>query len=210
MRPTAANILRDNEILRIKDIKTRNARIDDVLAKHAENLRSEREQWIMSKGYDRHNPDRAKRQKKNNIYDEQKKDQKNRRESKIENKNMEISEEQNNQDNDLSNSNHIVNKKEDAFFSKFKEENKNINDYSFESIMTEIIKKNFLEGNHDMDLELKKNEDMDIIYFFFMKFENCSIEKREKIFQIYKDKLLTFVDVISKTLIELSSFLSYL
>ncbi len=205
MNPTANNILRDNEILRIKDVKTRNARIDDILMKHQDNLRNEREQFIQSKimGYPGY-----KAQQKKKFKQIEKATPTNQRMSKIDKKHIENLDNDNSQDMEQIMPGHAVNKKEDTFFSKFKEENKNFNDYSFEFIMKEIIQKNFLDGDHDMDLELKKfHDETNIIHFFFVKFNACSDLKLKNIFHSYKDKTSTFIDVISKTLIELSSFL---
>ena len=203
MRPTANNILRDTEIYRIKDNKTRNQKIDDVLLKHQENLRNEREQFVQNKQLSQYNP-KLKLNKKSSVENKLS----NRRASKIDKQGNAEHHDDNSHENQLTNPNPLPNKKEDTFFTKFKEENKNFNDYSFEFIMKEIIQKNFLDGDHDMDLELKKFHDEDnIILFFFVKFNACSDFKLNKIFQSYKDKQPTFIDVISKTLIELSSFL---
>jgi len=204
MRPTASNILRDTEIYRIKDNRTRLTKIDDVLAKHADNLRNEREQFIVNKHL---NPSKKETLHKHNSMEGKKQSDMNRKQSRLENRD-EKHEDENSMGNEVTNPTHVANKKEDTFFSKFKEENKNFNDYSFEFIMKEIIQKNFLDGDHDMDLELKKfHDESNIILFFFVKFNACSDFKLNKIFQSYKDKQSTFIDVISKTLIELSSFL---
>lgn len=83
---------------------------------------------------------------------------------------------------------------------------KYINEYNVETDLLDIIRKSFIEGDHNIELELKKfNDDKNLIEFFFLKFHLCTEEKLSKIMQMYKDSKL--IDIISKTLIEIVPFL---
>ena len=89
-----------------------------------------------------------------------------------------------------------------------KETYKNLNDYNFESHLSEIIQRNFIDGDYNIELEKKKyGEDVNIIDFFFDKFDLCVDEKLIKIFNNYEEKSSTIVDILSKTLIDLISFI---
>ncbi len=101
-------------------------------------------------------------------------------------------------------------KKEEKFnlMIAIKETSKTLNDYNFENYLVEIISKNFIEGDYNVELELKKyGDEISIIEFFFTNFNLCHDEKLFKIFSYYEEKSHIIVDIISKTLIELISFI---
>ena len=101
-------------------------------------------------------------------------------------------------------------KKEEKFnlMVAIKESAKMFNEYNFESYLIEIITKNFIEGDYNVELELKKyGEDVNIIEFFFSNFNLCHDEKLSKIFSYYEEKSHVIVDIISKSLIEITSFI---
>ena len=74
--------------------------------------------------------------------------------------------------------------------------------------MVEIITKNFIEGDYNVELELKKyGDEINVIEFFFTNFNLCHDDKLFKIFSIYEERSHIIVDIISKTLIELIIFI---
>lgn len=111
-------------------------------------------------------------------------------------------------------------------------------DYNVEVNFGKIIKKYFIESEHNIELEFKKYSDdrekdknNDYIGFFFNRFSLCSEDKLKTIFKVFQEKeifndnlssdnktnesitkeesseVLKFIEIISKTLLELQPFL---
>ena len=74
-----------------------------------------------------------------------------------------------------------------------------------------IIRKNFVETDKNIEMDLKNySADKDLLEYFFEKINLCSPENFEKIFSSYEDKEKDFVGIISRTLIELDPFIKIL
>lgn len=216
MRPNAIYLIRDNEIQRIKDNVTRNNIIMDTLKKHKDYLQSERLQFIKIKPL---------------YIAEKKRKLKNRKieNSRTESRNGKSNNMQNQIGNGSSNNNDALDKSEGNMINtnfdsgtgkgEKKEEKlnmmnlindvgKTLNEYNIENEFKDIIKKNFVEVDHNIELELKKyHDENDLINFFFEKINLCNDEKLGKVFQVYYEKTNRFIDIISKTLIEIVNIL---
>ena len=74
-----------------------------------------------------------------------------------------------------------------------------------------IIRKNFVETDKNIEMDLKNySSDKDLLEYFFEKINLCSPENFEKIFSSYEDKEKDFIGIISRTLIELDPFIKIL
>ena len=74
-----------------------------------------------------------------------------------------------------------------------------------------IIRKNFVETDKNIEMDLKNySSDKDLLEYFFEKITLCSNENFEKIFSSYEDKEKDFIGIISRTLIELDPFIKIL
>lgn len=97
-------------------------------------------------------------------------------------------------------------------------------DYNVEENFNTIIKKYFVDTDHNIELEFKKyseeqkEKSKDYLGFFFDKFSLCSEDKLKRIFDVLRQKeqdgkkeesaaVTKFITIISKTLIEIESFL---
>jgi hypothetical protein len=204
MRPTAIYVLRDNEIQRIKDDVTRNKEIAESLKKHQEFLFNERQYFIKIK------PLIAAEKKRYKL----RKAEMGRKESRLnasQSKNNETQENDNNPNN-LTENNAVGkgDKKEEKLnmMNMLNDCGKTLNEYNVENEFKEIIRKNFVEVDHNIELELKKyHDENDLINFFFEKINLCNDEQLSKIFQVYYEKNMRFIDIISKTLIEIVNYL---
>lgn len=196
MRPIATTIIRDTEIQRIKDNITRVSLIESLLNKHKEFLRRERYLFIKTKNFSF----LKERKKKSEI---NKNESKNNRKSIIQNDIIEsISEKSLTTKNDQ--------KKEEKVnvLHHFKDLGSALNEYNVENEFTDIIRKYYIETDHDIELEMKKHEDeLNEIEFFLEKVSSCPEDKLIKIFNTFEERQNKFVDIISKTLIEMISFL---
>ena len=198
MRPTAIYIIRDHEIQRITDNVSRINAISETLKKHKEYLNTERIQFMNLKPFKQQQKLLKNRKMENS-----------RVESKYGNKN-------NDQSSDLvdnSNMDSIAgkgDKKEEKLnmMNMLNDVGKTLNEYNIENEFKDIIKKNFIETDHNIELELKKyNDENDLINFFFERINLCNDDKLAKVFQVYHEKQNRFIDIISKTLIEIVSYL---
>ena len=61
-----------------------------------------------------------------------------------------------------------------------------------------IIRKNFIETDKNIEMDLKNySSDKDLLEYFFEKINLCSSENFEKIFSSYEDKEKDFIEIIS-------------
>jgi hypothetical protein len=197
MRPIATTILRNNEIQRIPDNLTRFAVISEILKKHKEFLTAERRLFINTKN---HKYTRAKRKKTEAKFDQKTKTRE-RESNKIENNAL---------DNLQSSKGDLKKEEKINLLNEFSKLDKNLNDYNVENQLVEIIRINFIDSDHNIELELKKvgGED-DIIQFFFDKVNMCQVEHFERIIAFYEERQSKLIDIISKTLYELVLFLKF-
>lgn len=89
----------------------------------------------------------------------------------------------------------------------FKEDLKNLNDYNVENAFLEILRQYYFEGDHNIELELKKFNSNNHIDFFFVRFKLIPKEKLNKIVQVFAEKDVKFIDIIQKTIVEIVPFL---
>lgn len=208
MRPTASLLVRDHEIQRIDDNLVREYKLEEILKSHKDYLAGERIGFIKQKEED----NRRKKLKQ------------------IQRKEEEGSKQQNAQ-NQLTNSGNIndnikeANESDSQLLSdKQKEEKINLmglltevvsqmkENENVDSEFRQMIKKNFIETDRNIELELKNySEDKDIIEFFFEKLDQSpelfTDEHYDRIFLSYKDKDKDFIGIISRTFIELIPFI---
>jgi hypothetical protein len=202
MRPTAVNILRDHEIQRIPDNVTRIGKIEDTLKKHSEFLKQERQIFMKTKAFNA-----LKSKKKKHRYQET---------SRIESRGggrsskSELEDQGDTSKMEVMNTTKNNEKKEEKvnLMSQLKEVGKTLNEYNVENEFKDIIKKNFIETDHNIELELKKfSDESEIIEFFFEKIHLCSDEKLAKIFTVFTDRQSKFIDIISIQLLEVVPFI---
>ncbi len=209
MRPTAIYIIRDHEIQRIKDNLIRTNTINETLKKHREYLNSERAQFLRLKPLLQAQQRRKLRNRKA---------EKSRIESRNENGSQKHNESQEKFDANSNNNNTSSDglqgkndgKKEEKLnmMNMLSDVGKTLNEYNIENEFKDIIKKNFVDVDHNIELELKKyNDENDLINFFFEKIHLCNEEKLAKVFHVYYERHNRFIDIISKTLIEIVNFL---
>lgn len=202
MRPTATVLLRDNEIQRIPDNLTRNNKIDEVLHKHREYLSDERVLFVSTKF--QYLKEKKLKERKQEL-------------NKSRNELGSRTAGNESRDNDNSNMDAIPStrnsKKEEKFnlMMLMKEVSKTLNDYNVENEFKSIIKKNFIDTDHNIELELKKyHDESEVVEFFFDKISWCSEDNLNKIFTIFLERQKEFVNIISKTLLEIVSFIKHI
>ncbi len=139
MRPIAATLLRDNEIQRIEDNLIRVGRIEEVLQKHKEYLDAERYQFMKTKSFS-FIKERKRRQE---LRSEEKN---NRKQFGEQNEIMEMSEKENHQ----STKNDTKKEEKINILAHFREIGRNLNDYNVENEIKDLIRKQFIEVDHDI------------------------------------------------------------
>jgi len=207
MRPTAIYVIRDHEIQRIKDNVTRINTINETLKKHRDYLNNERANFIKLKPL-------LLAQKKRKL--KNRKAEKSRMESRNGNQSQKHNESQekfdsNSNNNSLDNATGKGDKKEEKLnmMQMINDVGKVLNDMNIEREFKEIIKKYFIDVDHNVELELKKyHDETDLINFFFDKINLCNEDKLAKIFQVYYESSKKFIETISKILVELENYLN--
>ena len=245
MRPTANNILKDNEIERIPDNKTRIDKIKHAMRKHRTFLKKEREDFknnksfymASTKGRNYRNTSMILNKYDSKYIKEERRDIVNNQTESNESKGDFKKEEKTNLmqllGKDLESStiklSNLNNPNPNIVFPGLKVSL--APDYNVEVNFNKILKKYFIDTDHNIELEFNKynvddkeskDKQKNYIGFFFNKFSLCSHDKLKRILDVFKEKeildsqreesteVLKFIEIISKTLLELDSFLKIL
>ena len=212
MRPTANLLVRDKEIQRIKDDLVRKTALENKLENHKSYLSKEREDFIQLKNFLKEKERLQKLRDKNktrgnaNNFESSKANNADGAEGKQDNNNElnEVKE----TENSVSDSQQLKEEKVNIMgilndLPPVMKENENV-----DSEFKMIIKKNFVDSDKNIELDLKNyTEEKDLLDFFFEKIDLCTEEHLTKIFSAYEDKEKDLTGIISRTLIELIPFL---
>ena len=208
MRPTTNLLIRDNETQRIKDDLVRKFKVENIIQNHNKYLAAERENQKNMEQFNRSRKIKLKKieassigskvngstaeKNPNNLQDNEINEIRNESNSKISNDNMK--EERIN----------LI-----GILNELNEENRE--QENVENEFKLIIRKNFVETDKNIEMDLKNySTDKDLLEYFFEKIGLCSSENFEKIFSSYEDKEKEFIGIISRTLIELDPFIKIL
>ena len=209
MRPTTNLLIRDNETQRIKDDLVRKFKVENIIQNHNKYLAAERENQKNMEQFNRSRKIKLKKieassiggskvngstaeKNQNNLQDNEINEIRNESNSKISNDNMK--EERIN----------LI-----GILNELNEENRE--QENVENEFKLIIRKNFVETDKNIEMDLKNySTDKDLLEYFFEKIGLCSSENFEKIFSSYEDKEKEFIGIISRTLIELDPFIKIL
>jgi len=208
MRPTTNLLIRDNETQRIKDDLVRKFKVENIIQNHNKYLAEERENQKNIEQFNRSRKIKLKKidassigskvigsnvdKNQNNLQDNEINEIRNESNSKISNDNMK--EERIN----------LI-----GILNELNEENRE--QENVENEFKLIIRKNFVETDKNIEMDLKNySSDKDLLEYFFEKIGLCSSENFEKIFSSYEDKEKEFIGIISRTLIELDPFIKIL
>lgn len=210
MRPTASILVRDTEIQRIKDDLVRKNELQNVLENHKAYLTKERDEFMKYKEIMK---EQERLKKIKSSYTSQKSRSMNtENQNKMNNTNSNMNSNEMNEgkesENNVSGSERIKEEKVNLIgilneVSPIMKENENV-----ESEFRSVIKKNFIEADRNIELDLKNySEEKDIIDYFFEKVDLVTEEHLSKIFAAYEDKEKDLIGIISRTLIEMVPFL---
>ena len=208
MKPTTNLLIRDNETQRIKDDLVRKFKVENIIQNHNKYLAAERENQKNMEQFNRSRKIKLKKieassigskvngstaeKNPNNLQDNEINEIRNESNSKISNDNMK--EERIN----------LI-----GILNELNEENRE--QENVENEFKLIIRKNFVETDKNIEMDLKNySTDKDLLEYFFEKIGLCSSENFEKIFSSYEDKEKEFIGIISRTLIELDPFIKIL
>ena len=208
MRPTTNLLIRDNELQRIKDDLVRKFKIENTIQNHNKFLSEERENQKNMEQFNRSRKIPKKIEQSSigggsKIGSTTEKNQNNLQEN-------EINDVKNESNSQVSNDN----LKEErinliGILNELNEENRE--QENVENEFKLIIRKNFVETDKNIEMDLKNySSDKDLLEYFFEKINLCSPENFEKIFSSYEDKEKDFIGIISRTLIELDPFIKIL
>ena len=208
MRPTTNLLIRDNELQRIKDDLVRKFKIENTIQNHNKFLSEERENQKNMEQFNRSRKIPKKIEQSSigggsKIGSSTEKNQNNLQEN-------EINDVKNESNSQVSNDN----LKEErinliGILNELNEENRE--QENVENEFKLIIRKNFVETDKNIEMDLKNySSDKDLLEYFFEKITLCSNENFEKIFSSYEDKEKDFIGIISRTLIELDPFIKIL
>ena len=208
MRPTTNLLIRDNELQRIKDDLVRKFKIENTIQNHNKFLSEERENQKNMEQFNRSRKIPKKIEQSSigggsKIGSTTEKNQNNLQEN-------EINDVKNESNSQVSNDN----LKEErinliGILNELNEENRE--QENVENEFKLIIRKNFVETDKNIEMDLKNySSDKDLLEYFFEKITLCSNENFEKIFSSYEDKEKDFIGIISRTLIELDPFIKIL
>ena len=208
MRPTTNLLIRDNELQRIKDDLVRKFKIENAIQNHNKFLSEERENQKNMEQFNRSRKIPKKIEQSSigggsKIGSTTEKNQNNLQEN-------EINDVKNESNSQVSNDN----LKEErinliGILNELNEENRE--QENVENEFKLIIRKNFVETDKNIEMDLKNySSDKDLLEYFFEKITLCSNENFEKIFSSYEDKEKDFIGIISRTLIELDPFIKIL
>lgn len=210
MRPTASLLIRDTEVQRIKDDLIRKREVENILENHKGYLDKQREEFIKQKEYFKEKERLLQIQnntKKLKGKSQDNQNNMNNTSSNLNNNSNEMNEGKES-DNNVSGSERVKEEKVNLIgllndISPIMKENENV-----ESEFRSLIKKNFIEADRNIELDLKNySEEKDIIDYFFEKIDLCTEEHLTKIFSGYEDKEKDLIGIISRTLIELIPFI---
>jgi hypothetical protein len=200
MRPIANTVLRNGQVQDIKDDYVRIEKLEELLRKHKENIKNERIMFMKMKSF----------QYEKKLKDLQNKIDKKKEERNLKNFSEHQSQINEDEDNDTTRSKGDS-KKDDKInlITHFQEVNKSLNDYNYVvNEFRDIVKKYFIDADHKIELELKKyKEEVDLIEFFFNNIHLIDQEKLNKMFIVFEDRTSKYIDIISKTLLELMPFI---
>ena len=208
MRPTTNLLIRDNETQRIQDDLVRKFKVEGIIQNHNKYLAEERENQKNMSQFNRSRKIKLKKIDASSIG------------SKVIGSNVDNNQNnpQNNEINEIRNeSNSKIsndNLKEErinliGILNELNEENRE--QENVENEFKLIIRKNFVETDKNIEMDLKNySTDKDLLEYFFEKIGLCSSENFEKIFSSYEDKEKEFIGIISRTLIELDPFIKIL
>ena len=208
MRPTTNLLIRDNELQRIKDDLVRKFKIENTIQNHNKFLSEERENQKNMEQFNRSRKIPKKIEQSSigggsKIGSTTEKNQNNLQEN-------EINDVKNESNSQVSNDN----LKEErinliGILNELNEENRE--QENVENEFKLIIRKNFVETDKNIEMDLKNySSDKDLLEYFFEKITLCSNENFEKIFSSYEDKEKDIIGIISRTLIELDPFIKIL
>ena len=208
MRPTTNILVRDNETQRIPDDLVRKFKIENIIQNHNKYLAAERENQKNIEQYSKSQKIKLKKIDASSIGSKvvgpnQDKKQNNQEDNEIN--------EVRNESNSKLSSDNIKEERINliGILSELNEEKRE--QESVENEFKLIIKKNFVETDKNIEMDLKNySTDKDLLEYFFEKINLCSEENFEKIFSSYEDKEKEFTGIISRTLIELDPFIKIL
>ena len=205
MRPTTNLLIRDNETQRIKDDVVRKFKVENIIQNYNKFLASERENQKNMEQFNKGRKIKLKKIDPSSIGSKLIGSSPEKNQNMQSNEVNEIRNESNN--NNLSNDN----LKEErvnllGILNQLSEENRE--QENIENEFKLIIRKNFVESDKNIEMDLKNySSDKDLLEYFFEKISLCSPENIEKIFSAYEDKEKEFIGIISRTLIELDPFI---
>ena len=209
MRPTTNLLIRDNETQRIKDDLVRKFKIENIIQNHNKFLAEERENQKNMEQYNKSRKIKLKKIEQSSIGGSGM--------GSTNEKNMNNLQE-NDINNDIKNETNTKissdNLKEErinliGILNELNEENRE--QENVENEFKLIIRKNFVETDKNIEMDLKNySADKDLLEYFFEKINLCPPQNFEKIFASYEDKEKDFVGIISRTLIELDPFIKIL
>ena len=207
MKPTANRLVRDIEVQRIKDDLIRNVKLEEILDNHKKYCAIERENFKSMEEYNKNQEQLKKIENSKNL------------DNSNNNNNLNSENKSNNNNNDINEVNESQSQLQSS--ENNKEEKVNLmgilneltNDSrEVENIENEfrlIIRKNFVESDRNIEMDLKNySADKDVIDFFFEKIDLCTEDNLNKIFNAYEDKEKDFISIITRTLTELIPFIN--
>ena len=200
MRPIANSVLRNGQIQDIKDDYIRTEKLKEILLKHKENIKNERIIFLQMKSFQYEKKLKARQNKINKLKEERHL------------RNISENQSQRNEEAhiDVTRSKGDLKKDEKInLIFHLREVNTNLNDYNYiVAEFKDIIKKYFVDADHKIELELKKyKEEVDLIEFFFDNIGYSVDEKLIRMFGVFEDRQSKFIDIISKTLLEIVPFI---
>ena len=207
MQPTANRLVKDVEVQRIKDDLIRNVKLEEILDNHKKYCAIERENFKSMEEYNKNQEQLKKIENSKNL------------DNSNNNNNLNSDNKSNNNNNDMNEVNESLTQLQSS--ENNKEEKVNLmgilNELTNDSREVEnvenefrlIIRKNFVESDRNIEMDLKNySADKDVIDFFFEKIDLCTEDNVNKIFNVYEDKEKDFISIISRTLTELIPFVN--
>jgi hypothetical protein len=197
MRPTANLMIKDSSIHLIKDDLIRGEKAKVILKQHDDFLSKERQNFMKTKVNQKR---RAKTMSLNKQSDKKAKYKHSsilKTEKNIYNESLATEEKK------------PESKKEDRlnFDQYLKDNSKHLNDYNTRKIFKELIQKNLIEVDHNIEIEFRKNPHLSEFKFFLSTFKTTPEDRMNNFFLNYNEKVPDFVDNLSKILIEMIPFL---
>jgi hypothetical protein len=196
MRPTANLMIKDNSVHLIKDDLIRREKVKEIIQHHRDFLSKERDIFVKSK---------STQQKRRTISQPKMPMKLGRRaESFL----------KTDRNNNINESTVTEEKKPDAkkedrlnFNLYLKDTSKHLNDYNVRKIFKDLISRNLIEVDHNIEIEFRKNPNLSELKFFMNSISTTPEDRLANLFQNYNEKANDFVENISKILIEIIPFL---